>query len=150
MGRSQESFSKKEVRIKNDKKRKEKAQKREKKKNVGKSSFNDMIAYVDEYGKISATPPDPDKKIIVDVDTIEINPPKNNSKAVPDFMRKGVIVNFNTSRGFGIIRDMVSGQSVFVHKNNLQESVKENDVVVFEVGKGPKGLYAMKVKLLKE
>ena len=64
MGRSQETFGKKEVRSKNEKKRKEKDQKRAKKKSEGKkSNFDDMIAYVDEFGKITSTPPDPGKKI---------------------------------------------------------------------------------------
>ena len=63
MGRSQETFGKKEVRNKKDKKRKDKEQKRAKKKSEGKkSNFDDMIAYVDEFGMITSTPPDPDKK----------------------------------------------------------------------------------------
>ncbi len=63
MGRSQETFGKKEVRTKKEKKRKEKEQKRAKRKSEGKkSNFDDMIAYVDEFGKITSTPPDPDRK----------------------------------------------------------------------------------------
>ncbi len=62
MGRSQESFNKKEVKSKKDKKRKEKEKKRLLKKESGKNSFDDMIAYVDEFGVISSTPPDPNKK----------------------------------------------------------------------------------------
>jgi cold shock CspA family protein len=34
--------------------------------------------------------------------------------------------------------------------NNLLEPVKENNIVIFEKGKGPKGPSAMKVKLFKE
>jgi hypothetical protein len=63
MGRSQETFNKKEVKNKKEKKRKDKEKKRLIRKETGKkSSFDDMIAYVDEYGKISSTPPDPSKK----------------------------------------------------------------------------------------
>jgi cold shock CspA family protein len=151
MGRSQETFSKKEVRNKKEKKRKEKAQKRLLKKSEGKkSSFDDMIAYVDEFGKISATPPDPDKKTIVDADSIELKITKNNPESAPDFIRKGVVTFFNESKGYGFIRDMESRQSIFFHANNLLEPVKENNIVIFEAGKGPKGPSAMKVKLFRE
>jgi cold shock CspA family protein len=45
---------------------------------------------------------------------------------------------------------MENNQSVFVHANNLSEIIKENNIVTFEIGKGPKGLTALKVKLFKE
>jgi cold shock CspA family protein len=151
MGRSQETFGKKEVRSKKEKKRKEKEQKRAKKKSEGnKSSFDDMIAYVDEFGMITSTPPDPDKKTVVDAESIELKITKNNPENTPDFVRKGVVTFFNESKGYGFIRDMESRQSVFVHANNLLEPVKENNIVIFELGKGPKGPTAMKVKLFKE
>jgi cold shock CspA family protein len=152
MGRSQETFGKKEVRKKNDKKRKDKEQKRAKKKSEGKkSNFDDMIAYVDEFGMITSTPPDPDKKKIdVVVESIELKITKNNPQASPDFVRKGIVSTFNKSKGYGFIRDLSSNQSVFVHANSLLEPIKENDVVSFEIGKGAKGPAAMKVKLFKE
>jgi cold shock CspA family protein len=152
MGRSQETFGKKEVRKKNDKKRKDKETKRAKKKSEGKrTNFDDMIAYVDEFGMISSTPPDPDKKKIdVEVDSIELNVTRNNPQSAPDFVRKGVVSTFNNSKGYGFIRDLSSGQSVFVHANSLLEAIRENDVVVFEIGRGAKGPSAMKVKIFKE
>jgi cold shock CspA family protein len=151
MGRSQETFSKKEVRDKNEKKRKEKAQKRAKKKSEGKkSSFEDMIAYVDEFGMITSTPPDPNKKTVVIAENIELKITKNTPENAPDFVRKGVVTFFNDSKGYGFIRDLESNQSVFVHVNNLLEPVQENNIVIFEIGKGPKGPSAMKVKLFKE
>jgi cold shock CspA family protein len=151
MGRSQETFSKKEVRIKKEKKRKAKAEKRAKKvTDTKKSSFEDMIAYVDEFGKISSTPPDPTKKTVVIAEDIELKITKNDPGSAPDFVRKGVITFFNESKGFGFIRDLASNQSIFVHANNLQEPVKENNIVVFEIGKGPKGPTALNVKLFKE
>ena len=53
MGRSQESFQKKEVRNKKEKKRKEKEAKRLARKDGDKpNSLDDMIAYVDENGMI--------------------------------------------------------------------------------------------------
>ncbi len=151
MGRSQETFNKKEVKNKKEKKRKEKEQKRAKKKSEGKkSSLNDMFAYVDEFGRITSTPPDPDKKTVVIAENIELSVTRNNPQNAPDFVRKGVITFFNESKGYGFIRDLESNQSVFVHANNLLEPVKENNVVIFEIGKGPKGPSAMNVKLFKE
>jgi cold shock CspA family protein len=150
MGKSQETSNKKEVKNKKDKKRKEKEKKRLIRKETGKSSFDDMIAYVDEFGRITSTPPDPNKKIIVEATAIELSATKNDSSQKADYIRKGVVTFFNDSKGFGFIRDMVNNQSVFVHANNLQEPIKENNIVIFEIGKGPKGTTALNVKLFKE
>ena len=121
MGRSQETSNKKEVKNKKEKKRKEKEKKRLiKKETGGKSSFDDMIAYVDEYGKISSTPPDPTRKLVVDVESIEISVTKNDPLKAPSYIRKGIVTFFNDSKGFGFIRDMETKQSVFVHANNLR------------------------------
>ncbi|MDP3003065.1 MAG: cold shock domain-containing protein [Bacteroidales bacterium] len=151
MGRSQETFNKKEVKNKKEKKRKDKAKKKLIKKETGKkNSFDDMIAYVDEYGKISSTPPDPNKKILVEANGIELSATKNEPAQKSDYIRKGVVTFFNESKGFGFIRDMDNNQSVFVHANNLQEIIKENNIVSFEIGKGPKGPTALKVKLFKD
>jgi cold shock CspA family protein len=151
MGRSQETSNKKEVKNKKDKKRKDKEKKRLIKKEAGKKgSFDDMIAYVDEFGKLSATPPDPNKKIQVDAGGIELSATKSDQSQKNDFIRKGVVTFFNDSKGFGFIRDMETKQDVFVHANNLSEIIKENNIVTFEIGKGPKGLTALKVKLFKD
>jgi cold shock CspA family protein len=150
MGRSQETSNKKEVQSKKDKKRKEKEKKRQLKKESGKSSFADMIAYVDEYGKITATPPDPNRKIEVEVENIETGAKKNIPSAKASYIRKGVVTFFNDSKGFGFIRDMENKQSVFVHANNLNEPIKENNMVTFEIGKGPKGPTALNVSIFKD
>jgi cold shock CspA family protein len=151
MGRSQETSNKKEVKNKKEKKRKEKEKKRLIKKETGKrSSFDDMIAYVDEFGKITSTPPDPTKKIEVEAGGIELGATKNVPSQKSDYLRKGVVTFFNDNKGFGFIRDMETKQSVFVHANNLLEEIKENNIVIFEIGKGPKGPTALNVKLFKE
>jgi cold shock CspA family protein len=99
---------------------------------------------------ITSTPPDPNKKTVIIAENIELKITKNAPENAPDFVRKGVITFFNDSKGYGFIRDLESNQSIFVHVNNLLEPVTENNIVIFEIGRGPKGLSAMKVKLFKE
>ena len=148
MGRSQETFGKKEVRNKKVKKRKEKEEKRALRKTDGKKrSFDEMIAYVDEFGKLSSTPPDPGKKSVVDAESIELKITRNTPVNVSDPIRKGIVIFFNESKGFGFIRDNETGEETFVHKNNLIDTVRENDRVIFEKGRGPKGVTAINVKL---
>jgi hypothetical protein len=64
MGRSQETFSKKEREKKRLSKRKEKEEKKaERKANSSKGKgLEGMLAYVDENGMISQTPPDTKRK----------------------------------------------------------------------------------------
>jgi len=108
-----------------------------------------MMAYVDEYGNITSTPPDPLKKKSIKVEDIVLGA-RNNVKADPaDAFRTGKVTFFNDSKGYGFIKDLKSQESVFVHVNSLTEQIKENDKVSFEVEQGPKGLSAVRVKLMK-
>lgn len=149
MGRSQESFNKKEVRNKKEKKRKDKAAKKlARKENEKPSSLDDMIAYVDENGMLTSTPPDPTKKKKIKAENIEISIPKRD--AIPyDPIRKGTVTFFNDSKGYGFIKDSETQESIFVHANNLLEEIKDNNIVSFEVEMGPKGPSAVRVKLVK-
>ncbi|MBK7966219.1 MAG: cold shock domain-containing protein [Bacteroidetes bacterium] len=150
MGRSQESFHKKEVKSKKDKKRKEKEQKKlAKKDNPKSSSLEDMMAYVDENGMITDTPPDPTKKTVVTAESITIGIPKRDDTISDDPIRKGVVLFYNDSKGFGFIKDSETQESIFVHANNLLEAIKENNMVTFEVMMGPKGPAATQVKIIR-
>jgi cold shock CspA family protein len=150
MGRSQETSGKKEIRTKKEKKRKEKEKKRALKKTEGKSSFDDMIAYVDEFGRILSAPPDPNNKIEIVAENIEVNVSRNKQENPADLLHKGIVTYYNDSKGFGFIRDLESSQRIFVHANSLSEAISEDNVVVFEVVKGPKGPSAIKVRILRE
>jgi cold shock CspA family protein len=151
MGRSQESFGKKEREKKKEKKKKDKLSKKEDRKtnsDKGKS-LEDMFAYVDEFGNLSSTPPDPNKKkSVVNLEDIQIGVAKQEPIDPADLLRKGTITFFNDSKGFGFIKDHISQESVFVHINNLVDRVSEGDKVSFETEKGPKGLSAIKVRLI--
>ena len=151
MGRSQETFKKKEVRSKQEKKRKEKEKKRlARKENDKKSGLDDMIAYVDENGMITSTPPDPRKKNSANVEDIEVSIPRRDPNEDRDIERKGTVAYFDHSKGYGFIRDAETRESIFVHINNTLEEIKENNVVSYELVKGQKGPTAVNVKLYKE
>ena len=60
-------------------------------------------------------------------------------------MKNGVVKFFNEAKGFGFIKDE-SGQEIFVHATGLEDKIKENDTVTFDVAEGKKGLNAVKVK----
>ena len=151
MGRSNESFNKKEVRNKKEKKRKEKEKKRqEKREHESKDSFDDMIAYVDEFGNITDTPPDPEDKEEIKAEDIEVSVPPKDKQLYDDPVRKGVVDFFNDAKGFGFIKDLQTGESAFFHVNDLKEEVKENNIVTYTVEMEPKGLAAKDVKVSKE
>ncbi|MCB0553592.1 MAG: cold shock domain-containing protein [Phaeodactylibacter sp.] len=65
-------------------------------------------------------------------------------------MRKGHIKFFNDEKGYGFIIDSETEESVFVHINNLDGPVRENDQVMFEVEMGPKGANAVNVKMVEQ
>ena len=147
MAKSQTSISKKEIENKKLRKRKEKEERREERKANAKDgkTLDDMMAYVDEYGNISSTPPDPTKVKGVKSDDIVIGVPRQLESKVAS-VRQGHVVFFNGSKGYGFIKDDESGESIFVHNNDLTSPVKENDAVSFETQKGVKGLAAVRVK----
>ena len=146
MGRSQESFQKKELRNKKEKKRKEKEAKRLARKDSDKpNSLDDMIAYVDENGMITDTPPDPDRRTEINVEDIVIGVPKDDPNRKEDPIRKGTVTFFNDGKGFGFIRDAMTRESLFVHVNSLMEPIKEGNAVLYEMERGPKGMVAVNV-----
>ena len=149
MAKSSETFNKKENEKKRLKKKKDKEQKKEdRKSSTGKAkSFDDMIAYVDENGNITSTPPDPSKKRVVNVEEIRIGVAKQEEQEAEDLLRKGTVSFFNTSKGYGFIKDHVSQESIFVHINGLVDNIKENDKVTFTTEQTPKGKSAVDVKL---
>ena len=147
MGRSQESFHKKEVRKKKDKKRKDKEKKKLERKDEEKNSFDDMIAYVDEYGNITETPPDPEEKEEVAAEDIELSATKEEDSEEESGQHSGTITFFNDDKGFGFISDSQTKQSIFVHISNAEEPLAEGNKVLFEVGKGEKGPIALNVKI---
>ena len=151
MGRSHETFGKKDVRTKKEKKRKEKEQKRlERKESKSSGNLDDMIAYVDEFGNITATPPDLSKRTSIQTEDIKVGVPKMAEPDPADLIRHGTVSFFDDTKGFGFIKDAMDKQDVFVHVNGLLEPIREGNRVSFEVVKGLKGLNAVNVKVERE
>jgi cold shock CspA family protein len=144
-----ETFNKKEKQQRKKQKQKEKEQRKAERKanSQGKKSFEDMIAYIDENGNITSTPPDPSKKKTIKESDIVIGS-RNIGGAQPDALRKGKLTNFNTAKGYGFIKDLLTQENFFVHVNSFLTPVKENDFVTFQTERGPKGMNAVAVKKL--
>lgn len=113
-------------------KREEKLKKKESKKLSGSSnSFEDMIAYVDENGMITSTPPTEDIK---------------KEEEEPTILR-GRVEFFNESRGFGFIKDLSGVEKYFFHVNNVIGNIAENNIVTFDLERGVKGMNAINISL---
>jgi cold shock CspA family protein len=149
MSKSQETWNKKEREKKKQKDRKDKLERKQERKVNAKEgkSFDDMLAYIDENGNLSSTPPDPAKMKRIKLEDIQISVPKHVPGDPVDAIRKGRVTFFNESKGYGFIKDLETQESIFVHANGLLNQVKENSNVTFEVEMGPKGPGAVRVKL---
>lgn len=148
MAKSQATFGKKDKERSRQKARQEKEEKMaERKANAKKGkSLDEMIAYIDEFGNISSTPPDPNRKKEVDISAIQVSVPKQEDRPqAQPVIRKGSITFFNTDKGFGFIKDSANGESIFVHASQSSEQLAENDIVTFEVEMGPRGSNAVRV-----
>ena len=64
-------------------------------------------------------------------------------------MKNGIVKFFNETKGFGFIKVDGSNEEVFVHVSGLKEEIRQNDLVVFELQDGKKGLNAVNVRLAK-
>ncbi len=147
MSRKGDSMGKRNVKTKQEQKRKQKEEKRANRKDgERRSGIDDMIAYVDENGMITSTPPDPDKKTEVAAEDIVISSPRKEDIAELITERRGKLIQFNESRGFGFIKDLETGQSYFVHISDMAGPINEGDEVMFLPSRSPRGLAAVEVK----
>ncbi len=66
--------------------------------------------------------------------------------------KQGSVKWFNSTKGFGFI-SQEGGEDVFVHFQSIvgdgYKTLQENDKVEFSVTKGPKGLQAAEVKVIR-
>lgn len=147
MAKSQETFNKKEKEKKRLKKRQDKqARKEERRANSEGGGLDNMMAYVDEFGNIVDTPPDPTvKKKEIKASSIEIGVPKKVVEPGAN-LKKGKVEFFNDAKGFGFIKELDTNQKYFVHINGLIDEIREGDKVTFELEKGMKGMNCVNVQ----
>src|SRR5215467_12022555 len=90
MAKSKETFGKKEKEKKRLKQRQEKLEKMEERKANAKKgkSLDEMMAYIDENGNLSSTPPDPKKKIVFKQEDMNAGVPRHEEEEVE---RQGIV-----------------------------------------------------------
>lgn len=143
------SFTKRDLEKKKQEKRLAKQQKKEERKTGGTASFEDMIAYVDENGRISNTPPIASgKPQEVDMSTIAISTPRREDEPI-ELIHEGRVEHFNLSKGYGFVKDLKNTEKYFFHISGLIDSVVENNIVTFELERGSRGMNAVKIQLKK-
>jgi cold shock CspA family protein len=148
MAKSQQTFSKSEKEKKRLKKRLDKQKKMDARKadRDEHGSTGIQFAYVDHNGNLSDSPPDPDLKIVYELEDIQISVTKKEDLPEEDPVRKGKVSFFDSSKGFGFIIDLENNEKYFTHISGIIDEVIENDKVSFELEKGMRGLNAVKVK----
>ena len=142
------SFNKRELEKKKEQKRQEKLKRKEERKATGGSgAFEDMIAYVDENGVITDTPPDVVNKQAVDIENIAISTPKQEDIEEP--ILRGRVEHFNADKGYGFIKNTGSVEKYFFHVSNAPATIAEGNMVTFELERGQKGMNAINITLEK-
>ena len=138
-----ESFAKKEKNKSKAKKKQEKSRKMmDRKQDGSKTSFEDMIAYVDEYGNITDKPVTAARSEIK-LEDIQLGA----APIVPETKeRTGLVSSYDPLKGYGFIIDDANKGKVFVHSSGLTQPIKNNDRVSFEREKGSRGYNAIMVK----
>jgi cold shock CspA family protein len=146
-----ETWNKKERERNKQQKKKEKVERKQERKLNNKSSHDleSMLAYIDENGDLSSKPLDPKKKVVINAEDIDISVPKQRAVQPGDPAQVGVVTLFKTDKGYGFIKNLETQESYFFHVKSLIDPVKENNKVSFELEKGPKGLNAVNVKVVR-
>ena len=145
MAKSKESFNKREKEKQRQKEKREKREKMEERRagQVKGKPLDEMLAYIDENGNISSTPPDPKKMRPVNLEDIEIGVPLRTE--TENALKTGRIDYFDQNKGFGfIIQD--NGEKVFFHISRTSYPVREGDRVNFTIERGPKDWQAVNVE----
>ena len=127
-------------------KRREKQKRKEERKSGGTSSFEDMIAYVDEFGNLSSTPVEKTTEE-VDASTIDVSTPKQEE--VEPELFQGRVQHYNSLKGYGFIEEASTKETYFFHYSEAPHGISEGDKVSFEVERGPRGLNAVRISIIK-
>ena len=147
MAKSKETFGKKEKEKQRQKRKQDKLEKMEERKTNAKKgkTLDEMMAYIDENGNLSSTPPDPKKMKTFKLEEMNTGVPVREPE-VAETEKQGIVSFYSDSKGYGFIKEKNTGETIFMHVSQVSEPVKENDRVSFEVERGPRGLNAINVK----
>ena len=138
------TFNKRENEKKRAQRRKEKEQRREERKaNKKETSFEDMIAYVDENGNISDTPPDLTKKKVIKESDIDLT--SKNMGGATKVGNHGMVKFFDTEKGYGFIVRDETNEEFFFHHSSADFPIAQQDRVSFDTERGPKGMNAVRI-----
>ncbi|RYD96622.1 MAG: cold shock domain-containing protein [Sphingobacteriales bacterium] len=142
-----DTFNKKALQQKRAKRKKDKLERREDRKtnNDKGKSLEEMTVYLDEYGNLTNVHPDNQKRKKINVGDIQLGA----ALVVEEKEYAGTVSLFFMDKGYGFITEDKSRETVFVHINNLMETIIEKDRVTFEKEKTPKGFAAVNVRKLK-
>lgn len=139
-----DSFSKKENKKKKAKKLIDKVSRREDRKtnnNKGKS-LEDMIIYVDVNGNFTSVPPNLQDK---NEGVVHKRIPQGSASADRDATFTGTVTYFS-EKGYGFITEDGTGENVFFHHGQLNQSVDKHDKVSYKKESTPKGARAIDIK----
>ena len=141
------SFNKRELEKKKQGKRLEKQKRKEERKaNAGSGLFEDMIAYVDENGVITDTPPDASNKQEIDIENIMVSIPKRGEEEIAALT--GRVEYFSPDKGYGFIKATNGAEKYFFHVSNAPLTIDEGNIVTFELERGLKGMNAVNIVLV--
>ncbi|CAK7061174.1 MAG: hypothetical protein PARBA_02271 [Parabacteroides sp.] len=129
-------------------KRQDKQKRKEERAVSGSRSFEEMLAYVDENGVIHSTPQDIAPKEEIDASTIAISVPKK-TETEEILPLNGRVEFFNTSKGYGFIKDTENNEKYFFHASMAFDGIAEGDKVTFEIERGMRGMNAVRISLIK-
>lgn len=130
-------------------KRQEKQRKKEERQSSGSRTFEEMLAYVDENGVLHSTPQDNKPENAIDVNEIQVSIPKQ-TEIKEDPFRNGIVDFFNTSKGYGFIKESGNNEKYFFHIVNAPSNIEQGDKVTFKIENGARGLNAVEISIIRE
>ena len=131
-----QSFGKRENEKKKQAKRLEKQRSKEARRAEGTSSFEEMIAWVDEHGGLTDVPPEARAREALGV---RLTPNSTEGEEAP---LRGRGEYFNASKGYGFIKDLATTEKYFFHITAAPAEIAEGRTVTFELERSARGMNA--------
>lgn len=146
MAKKMTSTKREREKVKQTKREEKQKRKEERLSGGGSRSFEDMLAYVDENGVLHSTPQD-GPKVEIDASEIAVSVSKQEEPEEP-LPLTGRIEHFNTSKGYGFVKDAGSSEKYFFHITSAPANIAEGDKVTFEIERGARGMNAVRISII--